>query len=82
MQAVKMANDEYRKVLSQKMSEIMTLKRELETSTKNYQYRIKELEFEIAQEQRRGQGLQTENEQLLKNLTSEKTHSVSIDRDL
>ena len=54
MQAVKMANDEYRKVLSQKMSEIMTLKRELETSTKNYQYRIKELEFEIAQEQRRG----------------------------
>ena len=36
MKAVKMANEEYRKVLKQKVSEIMNAKRELESSTKNF----------------------------------------------
>ena len=42
-----MANEEYRKVLKQKVSEIMNAKRELESSTKNFQFKIKELEFEV-----------------------------------
>ena len=62
MKAVKMANEEYRKVLKQKVSEIMNAKRELESSTKNFQFKIKELEFEVNQEQRRAQSLKTENE--------------------
>ena len=57
-----MANEEYRKVLKQKVSEIMNAKRELESSTKNFQFKIKELEFEVNQEQRRAQSLKTENE--------------------
>ena len=57
-----MANEEYRKVLKQKVSEIMNAKRELESSTKNFQFKIKELEFEVIQEQRRAQTLKTENE--------------------
>ena len=57
-----MANEEYRKVLKQKVSEIMNAKRELESSTKNFQFKIKELEFEVSQEQRRAQTLKTENE--------------------
>ena len=62
MKAVKMANEEYRKVLKQKVSEIMNAKRELESSTKNFQFKIKELEFEVNQEQRRAQTLKSENE--------------------
>ena len=62
MKAVKMANEEYRKVLKQKVSEIMNAKREIESSTKNFQFKIKELEFEVNQEQRRAQTLKTENE--------------------
>ena len=60
----------------------MSTKRELETSSKNYQFRIKELEFEVSQAKRTIEDLQTENDQLLKNLTNEKTHSVAIDREL
>ena len=43
----------------------MNTKRELESSSKNYQYRIKELEFEVSQAKRTIEDLQNENEQLL-----------------
>ena len=36
----------------------------------------------MSQEQRQAQSLKTENEQLLKSLTDERTHSVAIDREL
>ena len=46
-QAVKMANDEYRRVLKSKVSELMNLKRDQETGSKKSLLRIKEVEFEL-----------------------------------
>ena len=81
-QAVKMANDEYRRVLKAKMSELMQLKRDQEAGNKTISLKIKELEFELQQEKKKVEALQTENEQLLKSVTFEKTQNITIDREL
>ena len=44
--------------------------------------KIKELEFELQQEKKKGETLQGENEELLKTLTYEKTQNINIDREL
>ena len=77
-----MANDEYRRVLKTKISELMQLKREQDGSYKKASLKIKELEFELQQERKKVESLQTENEQLLKDLTFEKTQNITIDREL
>ena len=46
-QAVKMANEEYRRVLKSKVSELMNLKRDQESGSKKSLLRIKEVEFEL-----------------------------------
>ena len=46
-QAVKMANEEYRRVLKSKVSELMNMKRDQEGGSKKSLLRIKEVEFEL-----------------------------------
>ena len=48
-EAIKMANDEYRRVLKSKVSELMQLKREQDGGHKKAALKIKELEFELQQ---------------------------------
>ena len=61
-QAIKMANDEYRRVLKSKVSELMNLKRDQESGSKKSILRIKEVEFELGQEKKKAEALATENE--------------------
>ena len=60
----------------------MNLKRDQESGSKKSILRIKEVEFELAQEKKKAETLAAENEQLLKNLTFEKTQNITIDREL
>ena len=52
-EAIKMANEEYRKVLKNKVSELQQLKRDQEGSYKKANLKIKELEFELLQEKKK-----------------------------
>ena len=65
-QAAKLANDEYRRVLRTKNSELSQFKRDSESLTKIQQLKIKELELAANQDQKRLEQLQSENETLLK----------------
>lgn len=77
-----MANDEYRKALKTKHSELAQFKRESDQLTKMQSLKIKELEFSLNQDQKRLSKLQKENDGLLKQLTEEKTRNVAIDDEL
>ena len=66
-----MANEEYRRLLKVKNSELLQLKRDMEASQKKFNLKFKELEFELQQEKKKVETLQGENEELLKTLTHE-----------
>ena len=77
-----MANEEYRRLLKVKNSELLQLKRDMEASQKKFNLKFKELEFELQQEKKKVETLQGENEELLKTLTHEQTQNINIDRQL
>ena len=81
-QAVKLANDEYRRVLRSKNSELAQVKRESDSLAKAQSLKVKELELVSSQDQKRLAALSTENETLLKQLTEERTRNIAIDDEL